>query len=158
MCSPETPSYTQSTNLLFFPRLVSIKLEAPDLKDKSWHHVCAMWENTAGTTSLFIDGAIRVRSQGKLIGTFVKWDGILILGDRREFSAPSILFLTCVRLWNRAINEGEVKTEYGNKKCKNHELACMTWPLFKRAHLEGTALWTNSSSLLEDDLGMGQVS
>lgn len=107
--------------------------------------------------SLFIDGAMRVRGQGKLIGSFVKWDGVLYLGDKGVF-ASFIVTLTCVRLWKGAITEGEVKMEYANKKCENHEWASMTWPLFKRANLQGNASWTNSSSLLEEDLGMGQVS
>lgn len=113
-----------------------------------------MWENTAGMVSLFIDGAMRVRGQGKFIGRFVKWDGVLYLGDKRVF-ALSAVSLSCVRLWKGAITEAEVKMEYANKKCENHELASMTWPLFKRAHLQGNASsWTNSSSLLEEDLGM----
>ncbi|KAL9987715.1 hypothetical protein ACROYT_G002065 [Oculina patagonica] len=147
--------YEESSNeLLFyvfdFSRLVSI--EAPELKDESWHHVCVMWENTAGTVSLFIDGAMRVRGQGKFIGRFVKWDGVLYLGDKRVF-ALSAVSLSCVRLWKGAITEAEVKMEYANKKCENHKLASMTWPLFKRAHLQGNASsWTNSSSLLEEDL------
>lgn len=114
-----------------------------------------MWENTAGMASLFIDGAMRVRVQGKLIGTLVMWDGVLHLGDRRVNNTSIICSLTCVRLWKRAITEGEVKMEHENKKCKDHERTAMTWPLFKRAQLDGNASWTNSSSLLEEDeLGM----
>lgn len=130
---------------------------APELKDKSWHYLCAMWENEADTASLFVDGTIRVRGQGKLIESFISWDGILHLGDKRDVAALSNCILTCVRLWKGAITEGEVKTEYGRKKCDNHEQVSMTWPLFKRGYLTGNALWTNSSSLLEEDLGMGQV-
>lgn len=116
-----------------------------------------MWENTADTTSLFVDGAIRVRAQGKRIASSISWDGALHLGDDRNVASLSNCILTCVRLWKGAITEDEANLEYGKKKCDNHEQVSMTWPLFKRGNLTGNAAWTNSSSLLQEDLGMNQV-
>lgn len=109
--------------------------------------------------SLFVDGAMRVRGHGKLIGTKFSWDGVLFLGGNRDVSASATCILTCARLWERAIKERELTMVYADKKCENHDEVFMTWPLLKRADLQGNATWTNSSSLLKDlqELGMGQV-
>lgn len=116
-----------------------------------------MGDNTADATSLFVDGGIRVRAQGKCIPSSISWDGALQLGDDRDVASLSSCTLTCVRLWKGAITEDEAKLEYEKKKCDNHEQVSMTWPLFKRGNLTGNAAWTNSSSLLQEDLSMNQV-
>lgn len=97
-----------------------------------------MWETNTDKTSLFLDGAIRARGQGKRIESSISWDGVLHLGDDRDVTAFSNCILTCVRLWKGAMTEAEVNLEYGKKKCDDHERVSITWPLFKRGNLIGS--------------------
>ena len=32
--------------------------------DERWHHICATWENTAGSWKLYKDGAVAAQGQG----------------------------------------------------------------------------------------------
>ena len=116
-----------------------------------------MWENRGGMASLFVDNARRERVQGKLVGFTFPWDGVLIFGDQKADSRLSKCTLTCLRFWEGVITDEEVKRAYGDKKCNNKRTASMMWPLFKRADFQGNALWTNSSSLWKEDLGMYHV-
>ena len=69
-------------------------------------------------------GAMRVRCQGKGIGWAFSWNGNFVLGDRRTASAEFTSILTCVKLWERVISNGDVKMVYEDKKCKiNSEVA-----------------------------------
>ena len=96
-----------------------------------------MWENTAGMASLFVDGAMRVRCQGKGIGWAFSWNGNFVLGDRRTASAEFTSILTCVKLWERVISNGDVKMVYEDKKCKINSEVTIGWPWFKMAELDG---------------------
>ena len=129
-------------------------MEVPELNDKEWHHVCAMWENTAGMASLFVDGAMRTQCQGEGIGWAFSWDGLFVLGDRRDAKAEFTSILICVKLWEKIISNGEVRMVYEDKKCKNNSEVSIAWPWFKMAELDGQATWANFSSLLKEDLGM----
>ena len=101
----------------------------------------------------FVSGWRDKGSRSRETYRIVSWDGVLHLGDGRDVTALSNCILTCARLWKGAMTEGEVNLEYGKKKCDDHERVSITWPLFKRGNLIGSAAWSNSSSLLEEDLG-----
>lgn len=149
----EKKKKTKNKNLFSFPRLASVKVT--ELKDEEWHHVCAMWENTAGMASLFVDGAMRVRAQGKLVrGGRISLDGLFILGDGRNSDSDFSCILTCVRLWEGTMEEEEVKLAFDDKKCEDNDGVSVAWPWFELAQLEHEAQWSSSSSLLGEDLGI----
>ena len=60
-------------------------------------------------------------------------------------------------MWPSVIEDEEVRRAFEDKKCSNNSSTPFIWPLFKRAELRGGALWTNSSSLLKEDLGMNYL-
>ena len=37
--------------------------------DGGWHHICATWENTAGSWELYKDGVVAAHGQGLKTGT-----------------------------------------------------------------------------------------
>ena len=125
------------------------------MKDTSWHHICAGWENKAGIAEIFIDGIRNIRSYGSLIGFTFSRDALVILDKQGSTSSRS--YLTCLRMWPSVIEDEEVRRAFEDKKCSNNSATPFIWPLFKRAELRGGALWTNSSSLLKEDLGMNYL-
>ena len=52
-------AHNVSLDVLFSSRETSVSAI-----DGKWHHICATWENTAGSWKLYKDGAIAAQGQG----------------------------------------------------------------------------------------------
>lgn len=152
MCSYGRKCCQRLKNRFIFSRFATAIVT--ELKDKKLHHICAMWNNTDGMASLFVDGSMRVRSQGHRLGWMNTWDGRFVLGDTGQVSSDVTCILTCVRLWTKTMSEEEVKMAHEDKKCEKNDGVTVAWPWFKMADLYGKAAWTNSSSMWKEDLGM----
>ena len=83
--------------------------------DGFWHHICASWENRAGSWKIYKDGVSEAKGSGLKTGHVVDTDGILLIGQEQDsfggsFDATQnyIGELTDLNMWNRVLDASEV--------------------------------------------------
>lgn len=54
------------------------------VNDDRWHHICTTWENTAGTWSVYIDGASVAQGDEFETGHVISSDGTIVLGQDQD--------------------------------------------------------------------------
>ena len=92
--------------------------------DDLWHHVAFVWDTTADTLNIYVDGSA---SNGTLIGTpsnigTVDPAGDLSIGRRNDNTGYFNGFIDNVAIYNRALTSTEIQQAY-NKSTP----ACMGW-------------------------------
>ncbi|XP_078367115.1 neuronal pentraxin-2-like isoform X2 [Oculina patagonica] len=109
--------------------------------DGKWHHICATWENTAGSWKLFKDGMVAASGKG-LAGHVIRGGGALVLGQDQdsvggsfEASQSFIGEMTGVNIWNHVIKDQEILRM--SKSCLTGVGNVFQWSDFK-AHLKGS--------------------
>jgi len=109
--------------------------------DGKWHHICATWENTAGSWKFYKDGAVADQGQGLRKGHVIRGAGSLVLGQEQDsvaggFSASQSFVgeMTSVNIWNRVIDHNEIASM--SKSCLIGEGNVYKWSDFK-PHIRG---------------------
>ncbi|XP_048575652.1 sushi, von Willebrand factor type A, EGF and pentraxin domain-containing protein 1 isoform X2 [Nematostella vectensis] len=93
-----------------------VSLQGPiALNDNKWHHIAATWSNTEGSMGLYIDGALKINSTGRAVGSTIPSNGKLVLGldkdspggdfDIRQSFAGE---LAHVYLWDTALDNATI--------------------------------------------------
>ncbi|KAL9979815.1 hypothetical protein ACROYT_G017532 [Oculina patagonica] len=110
--------------------------------DGKWHHICATWENTAGSWSLYKDGKVAASGKGLNTGNVIRGGGYLVLGQEQDsvggsFDANQSFIgeMTGVNIWDHVIKDKEVKRM--SKSCLAGLGNVFQWSDFK-AHLKGS--------------------
>lgn len=85
--------------------------------DGGWHHICATWENTAGSWKLYKDGVVASHGQGLKKGYVIRGAGSLVLGQEQDSVAGSfnaaqsfIGEMAGVNVWSRVLGSYEIAT------------------------------------------------
>ncbi|XP_078367062.1 neuronal pentraxin-2-like isoform X1 [Oculina patagonica] len=109
--------------------------------DGKWHHICATWENTAGSWNLFKDGKVAASGKGLKTGHVIRGGGALVLGQEQDsvggtFDAGQSFIgeMTGVNIWDRAINDTEIMRM--SQSCLTGVGNVFQWSDLK-AHLKG---------------------
>ena len=123
---------TYSVNLTFFV----FRDTGVSANDGHWHHICASWENKAGSWKLYKDGVSRSSGYGLKTGHVIKTDGILIIGQEQDsfgggFDATQnyVGELTDLNMWNRVLNATEISNL--SKSCHGGRGNVKKWSDFK---------------------------
>ena len=66
--------------------------------DGKWHHICATWENTAGSWKLYKDGVVVELGQGLKKGTYIHCFCIVLKWTKSVRLRPSVKSVTMTDL------------------------------------------------------------
>ncbi|KAL9978961.1 hypothetical protein ACROYT_G016546 [Oculina patagonica] len=104
--------------------------------DGYWHHICASWENKAGSWKLYKDGVSQASGSGLKTGHVIKTDGILIIGQEQDSFGGGfdgnqnyVGELTDLNMWNRVLNATEISNL--SKSCHGGRGNVKKWSDFK---------------------------
>ena len=83
--------------------------------DGFWHHICASWENRAGSWKIYKDGVSQAGGSGLKTGHVINTNGILVIGQEQDSfgggfvtSQSYIGELTDLNMWNRVLTANEI--------------------------------------------------
>ncbi|KAL9978962.1 hypothetical protein ACROYT_G016548 [Oculina patagonica] len=114
-------------------KLVDTRVSA---NDGYWHHICATWENKAGSWKLYKDGVSQASGSGLKTGHVIKTDGILIIGQEQDSFGGGfdgnqnyVGELTDLNMWNRVLNATEISNL--SKSCHGGRGNVKKWSDFK---------------------------
>ena len=101
---------------LSFPVFInSLSKTKRSIKDDQWHHICATWENTAGSWNLSIDGALVGNGTNIKTGHVIKSNGIAILGQDQDNHGGGFEQVESfcgemygVNMWNKVLSSSEI--------------------------------------------------
>ena len=100
-----------------------------------WRHICATWENTAGSWNFYIDGAQVVNGEDFETGHVIKSNGIVILGQDQDnyggrFEQIQSFFgeMYGVNMWNKVLSTSEIFNM--SKNCSNDVGNYLRWKDF----------------------------
>jgi len=103
--------------------------------DGKWHHICASWENTAGSWKFYKDGAVAAQGTGHKTGYVIKSGGSIVLGQEQDSPGggfnPTQSFigmLTNVNVWDHALPTAQI--EQMSKSCLSGEGNIYKWSDF----------------------------
>ncbi|XP_020610724.1 neuronal pentraxin-2-like [Orbicella faveolata] len=120
--------------------------------DGKWHHICATWENMAGSWKLYKDGAVADQGQGLQKGYVIRGAGSLVLGQEQDSGAGRFNALqsfvgemTGVNIWNRVIDHHEIVSM--SKSCRAGEGNVYKWSDFKPHIIGGVQLVSLSCAI-----------
>ncbi|KAL9979429.1 hypothetical protein ACROYT_G017100 [Oculina patagonica] len=120
--------------------------------DGRWHHICATWENTAGSWKLYKDGVVADLGQGLKKGHVIRGAGSLVLGQEQDsvaggFSASQSFVgeMTGVNIWNRVIDHLGIASM--SKSCLAGEGNVYKWSDFKSHTIGGVYLISPSCAV-----------
>lgn len=109
--------------------------------DGKWHHICATWENRAGSWKLYKDGVVAAQGQGLQNGHVIRGGGSLVLGQEQDsvggrFNADQSFVgeMTGVNIWERVMHHQWIVSL--SKSCLTGEGNVYKWSDFK-PHLIG---------------------
>ncbi|XP_078367069.1 neuronal pentraxin-2-like [Oculina patagonica] len=129
-------------NFLFWVGAAVSGRTSVSANDGKWHHICATWENTAGSWNLFKDGKVAASGKGLKTGHVIRGGGALVLGQEQDsvggsFDANQSFIgeMTGVNIWDHVIKDKEV--ERMSKSCLTGVGNVFQWSDFK-AHLKGS--------------------
>ena len=104
--------------------------------DGYWHHICASWENKAGSWKIYKDGVSKASGSGLKTGHLIKTDGILVIGQEQDslggtFDANQSYIgeLTDLNIWSRVLNATEISNL--SKTCHGGRGNVKKWSDFK---------------------------
>lgn len=110
--------------------------------DGKWHHICATWENTAGSWRLYKDGKVEAAGKGLRKGFMIRGGGALVLGQEQEkvggsFDANQSFLgeMMGVNIWDYVINEQEITRM--SRSCLTGVGNVFQWRDFK-PHVKGS--------------------
>ncbi|XP_078367117.1 neuronal pentraxin-1-like isoform X4 [Oculina patagonica] len=110
--------------------------------DGNWHHICATWENTAGSRKMYKDGKVAFSATGVKTGYVIRGGGALVLGQEQDseggtFDAKQSFIgeMTGVNIWDHVIKDQEITRM--SKSCLAGVGNVFQWSDFK-AHLKGS--------------------
>ena len=85
------------------------------MNDGFWHHICASWENKAGSWKVYKDGVLQASGSGLKTGYVIKTNGILIIGQEQDSFGGGfdpnqnyIGELTDLNMWNRVLAANDI--------------------------------------------------
>jgi len=106
------------------------------VNDGFWHHLCASWENRAGSWKVYKDGVSQAKGSGLKTGHVINTNGILIIGQEQDwfgggFDATQnyIGELTDLNMWNRVLDASEISNL--SKSCHGGRGNVKKWSDFK---------------------------
>ena len=80
-----------------------------------WHHICATWENTAGSWNFYIDGVLVVNGENVQKGHVIKNNGIVILGQDQDNYGCGFQQVQSFKgeifgmnMWNKVLSSSEI--------------------------------------------------
>jgi len=83
--------------------------------DGLWHHICASWENKAGSWTIYKDGVSHASGLGLKTGHVINKKGILVIGQEQDSfggrfdpTQSYIGELTDLNMWNRVLSADEI--------------------------------------------------
>ena len=104
--------------------------------DGFWHHICASWENKAGSWKIYKDGVSQAKGSGLKTGHVINTNGILIIGQEQDAFGGGFVFTQCyigeltdLNMWNRVLNANEVSNL--SKSCHGGRGNVKKWSDFK---------------------------
>ena len=104
--------------------------------DGFWHHICASWENKAGSWRVYKDGVPLDGGAGLKNSQVIDTDGILIIGQEQDFRGGGfdadqsyIGELTDLNIWNIVLGVSEV--HHLSKSCHGGRGNVKKWSDFK---------------------------
>ncbi|KAJ7335989.1 Neuronal pentraxin-1 [Desmophyllum pertusum] len=110
----EILSYDYTNVRLYIADENRITNTAPN-NDGHWHHICANWENVAGSWDLYIDGAHLANGDNLKKGHVIDNNGIFILGQEQDnygggFQQYQSFLgqMSGVNMWNRVLTADEI--------------------------------------------------
>ena len=119
--------------LLFF--INSLRKIRRSVNDDYWHHVCATWENTAGSWNFYIDGERVANGEDFETGHVIKSNGIVILGQDQDNYGGGFQQVQSfkgemygVNMWNKALSTSEIL--HMSKNCSNGVGNYLRWKDF----------------------------
>ena len=103
--------------------------------DGKWHHVCASWENVAGSWKLYKDGLVAAHGDSLKTSHVIRSGGSLTLAQEQtspgggfDFDQCFIGMLTNVNVWDHVLPLGEI--EKMSKSCLSGEGNVYRWSDF----------------------------
>ncbi|KAL9985287.1 hypothetical protein ACROYT_G007668 [Oculina patagonica] len=126
--------------------------------DGKWHHICATWENTAGSWKLFKDGKLGASGTGFKTGHVIPGGGALVLaqeqdslggkfGDTQNFIGE----MTGVNIWDHVITDQDIMRM--SQSCQTGVGNVFNWSDFKD-HVKGSVkIIENNCHRVEADGG-----
>ncbi|KAL9979817.1 hypothetical protein ACROYT_G017534 [Oculina patagonica] len=110
--------------------------------DGKWHHICATWENTAGSWKMYKDGKLGGSGTGRQTGHVIPAGGALVLGQEQDSVGGSfddkqnfIGEMTGVNIWDHVITDQEILRM--SQSCQSGEGNVFKWSDFKD-HVKGS--------------------
>ena len=104
--------------------------------DGFWHHICASWENKAGSWKVYKDGVPQAGGVSFKTSQVIDTDGILVIGQEQDmfgggFDADQSYIgeLTDLNIWNRVLGDSEVY--HLSKSCHGGRGNVKKWCDFK---------------------------
>ncbi|XP_058946195.2 C-reactive protein 3.3-like [Pocillopora verrucosa] len=104
--------------------------------DGKWHHICAAWENTAGSWKLIKDGYLGDNGTGLEKGRLIRGGGHLVLGQDQDklgggFQEHQSFIgeMADVNIWNHVISDQEIRCM--SKSCLTGTGNLFQWSDFK---------------------------
>lgn len=117
--------------------------------DGKWHHICASWENTAGSWKFYKDGTVRAQGGGFKTGHVIKSGGSFLLGieqdsPRGHFEVDESFkgVMTNVNVWDHVLSEEKIDSL--SKSCLSGEGNVLKWSDFIHGRKGNTKLVTPS--------------
>lgn len=103
--------------------------------DGRWHHICATWENNAGSWQLFKDGVLKKNGQNFKTGYVIPGGGVLVLGEEQD--EPGSGFdssqsfrgqMTGVHLWDFVLHHHDILNLFST--CQTGRGNVLAWSHF----------------------------
>ena len=120
----------------FTELLVSHRRVEAAVNDGQWHHICATWENTAGSWNFFIDRASVANGTNFGKDHVIKNTGIVILGQDQDeygggFEQDQSFFgeMFCVNMWSAMLSPDEIL--HMSRNCSNGIGNYLRWSDFE---------------------------
>ena len=84
--------------------------------DGKWHHICASWENTAGSWKLHKDGVVAAQGTGLKTGHVIKPGGSIVVGQEQDSPGGTfetyqsfIGMMTNVNVWDHVLPIAQIE-------------------------------------------------
>jgi len=99
--------------------------------DGKWHHICASWENNAGSWKFYKDGRVKKQGESLKVGHVIRSGGSLVVGIEQdppgEFQ-PNQSFkgmTTNLNVWDHVLLAEEIESL--SKSCLSGEGNVVKW-------------------------------
>ncbi|XP_078366330.1 neuronal pentraxin-2-like [Oculina patagonica] len=113
--------------------------------DGKWHHICASWENTAGSWKFYKDGDVRAQGSDLKTGHVIKSGGSFLLGIEQDSPGGGFEvyesfrgMMTNVNLWDHVLSAEEIESL--SKSCLSGKGNVLKWSHFTHGRKGNTKL------------------